>query len=78
MLEYNPPAFLICSCSIIGRGTLIREAYIICEADIILSSISSVPLGTDIIEKSTHLRAFFLAEKERLELSRRGLADLRP
>ena len=30
------------------------------------------------IIKSTRLRAFFLAEKERLELSRRGLADLRP
>ena len=30
----------------------IREAYIIYEADIIASAISSVPKGTDIIEKS--------------------------
>lgn len=30
----------------------IREAYIICEADIIASAISSVPQGTDIIVKN--------------------------
>ena len=30
----------------------IRKAYIICEADIIASAISPVPMGTDIIEKS--------------------------
>ena len=30
----------------------IREAYIICEADIIAPAISPVPQGTDIIEKA--------------------------
>ena len=30
---------------------IIREAYIICEADIIPKGISSVPTGTDIIKK---------------------------
>ena len=30
----------------------IREAYIICEADIIASAISSVPQGPDIIVKN--------------------------
>ena len=34
----------------------IREAYIIYEADIIASAISSVPQGTDIIEKSLFCR----------------------
>ena len=44
----------------------IREAYIICKADIIASAISSVPQGTDIIVKKLFCqvdkRVFYMAE----------------
>ena len=43
--------YLRCKYDIISVP-IIREAYIICEADIIALAISPVPSGTDIIEKS--------------------------
>ena len=43
--------YLLCKYDIISVPT-IREAYIICEADIIASAISPVPRGTDIIVKN--------------------------